>query len=312
MLLTEKTIHFLQSISFIYKDLQNGWVQILCPFCDDSTRKNSKISHGHFYLSKTFNYCNCFRCDYSNSLSKALISLGFNDKDSLKILTQNNTNNFYYFKNKLDVANSRDIAIHPFLEDNYQSFKEQYPNEFKQFLEYIYTRCYSIDPIKHLIQPVIKDSYLMASFYNFNGQKVTSRFITPHPKYRYMIEPNKRNYYFFQDIYNISDYDDIVICEGVFDLINLYRYYDNLNNAFFIAIGGKQFRKILKELLSNYLLIGNYRFNIILDNDLNFKPTKLINSCTDIIQQLNPHSSANFYIPNIYKDVSDLMQLEKI
>lgn len=311
-MLTENIVYFLQSISSIYKELNNGWVQILCPFCDDSTRKNTKISHGHFYIAKTTNYCHCFRCEYQNSLSRALTSLGFSDKASLLILTQNNTNNFYYFKNKLKTVD-KIHNIFNFLDDYYVKFKSNHPNEFDEFLKYIYSRCSDINPIEFLIQPIIKDGYLLAGFYNINGQYVTGRYITKHPKFRYLNENNAvKPYYFFQDIYNISDYSNIVICEGAFDLINLYRYYKHFNNAFYIAIGGKQFNKILKELLTSYLLIGNYHFNIILDNDLNMKSTKLINSCSNTIQSLNPFATISFFIPSLYKDVSDLVQLEKL
>jgi len=311
-MLTENIVYFLHGISSIYKELNNGWVQILCPFCDDATRKSSKISHGHFYIAKTFNYCHCFRCDYQNSLSRALTSLGFNDKTSLLVLTQNNTNNFYYFKNKLTPADKIN-GIFNFLEEYYLKFKNNNPIEFDIFLKYIYSRCGDINSIDFLMQPIIKDGYLLISFYNINGQLVTSRFITKHPKLRYLNEHNAvKPYYFFQDIYNISDYSNIVICEGAFDLINLYRYYKHFDNAFYIAIGGKQFSKILKELLTSYLLIGNYHFNIILDNDLNIKLTKLTNSCNNIIQALNPFATINFFIPSLYKDVTDLVQLEKI
>ena len=146
-----------------------------------------------------------------------------------------------------------------------------------------------------------------------NGQEVTYRYITNHPKHRYFIPPAKvKPYYFFQDIYDIGTYKEITICEGGFDLLNLYNYCNKFNNSFYISIGGKQFRKILKELITNYLLIGNYVFNIVLDNDENFKPTKLINACKDIVQQLNPHCKINFFIPTLSKDVTDLMYIERV
>lgn len=305
---------FISSFSFIYKDNGNGWVTVLCPFCDDATRKSGKISHGHFNISVNFNYCHCFRCDYSNSFSKALISLGFNDKESLSLISRNNTNNFQYYINKFNTKNSKIENPILLLEKYYENFKQQNPNRFNEFLKYIDTRCGSIDPINFLLKPFInKDNYLLCGFYNINGQEVTYRFITQHPKFRYFIPPNKvKPYYFFQDIYEINNYKEITICEGAFDLINLYRYNTMIKNSFYIAIGGKQFRKILKELITNYLLIGNYTFNIVLDNDLNFKPSKLISSCKDIVQQLNPYCKVNFFIPSLSKDVSDLMYLEKI
>lgn len=307
-------ILFLQSISYIYKDKNNGWVEIFCPYCDDSTRRSGRLSHGHFSISTTFNFCRCFRCDYTGSLNRTLISLGFNNKESLSLISKNNSNNFQYYNNRISTNNNKIEHIYTHLETYYQQFMESNPLQFSQFLEYIYHRCLSIDPIKFLIKPVIMDNrYLLAGFYNINGQEVTYRYITNHPKFRYYIPKSKvKPYYFFQDIYNLGNYKNIVISEGAFDLINTYKYTTTFDDAFYIAIGGKQFRKIIKELLVNYLLIGSYIFNIILDNDVDFKPMKLVDGCKDIIYQLNPYCKINFYIPIYSKDVSELVNLEKL
>lgn len=309
-------VSFLNSISFIYKVQNNGWIQALCPFCDDATRKTSRITHGHFYISNTFNFCQCFRCNHSSSLSKALLSLGFNDKESLRLLTKDNSEHFTYYLNKLNTKKQRLHNITEYLYKYYDSFESKYPNEFIQFKQYIYKRCLGINPLMFFIKPtILENKYLVATFHNINGDEITSRYITKHKKHRYYIPPNRdKTYYYFEDIYSIDERQNIVITEGGFDLINLYNYWSDIekDKSFYIAIGGKQFNKIIRELLCNYLLIGNYNFKVILDNDKGFKPTKLIWSCKNIITQFNPFCSVDFYQATLSKDVSDLMLLDKI
>lgn len=310
-MLHNNIVIFLKSISFIYKEQSSGWVQILCPFCDDATRKSGRIDHGHYHFSDLTNYAHCFRCDHRNSLSRDLISLGFNDAESLFTLTKSNTNNFQYYSNKLSKNKGQLADIHKYLANYYEEFKQQYPDKFNEFLSYIYSRCLGIDPIKFLIKPTIQDNYLLAGFYNINGQEVTNRYITYHKSRRYLIPANKaKPYYFFQDLYQISEFSQINICEGAFDLINLHEYSDL--NGFFIAIGGKQFPKILKELITAYLLIGTYTINIILDNDKGINLYKLKTPCKAIVAQLNPYIRLRFYMPMLSKDVSELVNLEEI
>jgi hypothetical protein len=304
---------FLNTISYIYKPVSNGsWLTILCPFCDDSTRKSGKITHGHFYIARYYNYCHCFRCDYSNSFTRTLAKLGFPNVELLKFLSKNNTEKYTYVHNKLSI-NNPNISKENLLE-YYENFKQKFPDRFNNFLSYLNYRCLNIDPIDFLIKPIIQNEYTLCSFYNYNGELSTSRFIN-HPKFRYIIPKNSKPYYYFQNIYNIDECKNIVITEGAIDLINIFNYCNLFNNknTFYISIGGKQFNKILKELISNYLLIGYYHFNIILDNDGNVNRfRKLINSCENNIYNLNTNCKISFYYPPNSKDFSDLNLLDKL
>jgi virulence-associated protein VapD len=306
-------VSFITSISPIFKPLSNGqWIQALCPFCDDSTRKY-KPDHGHFNIARFGNRVHCFRCEYSNSLSRAIISLGYNDYSVLALLSKNNTQNFVYANsNKLNT--SADVNIQQKTIEYHEWFKQKDSKLFNEYLTYIDLRMGNIDPCKFFIRPLYNNGYLLASFYNYNGILVTSRYITPHKKFRYLIPSNQiKPYYHFQPLIDIDTYTNIIICEGSIDLINIYNYNQYFNNGFYISIGGKQFRKIIKDLITNYLLIGNYTFNIILDNDgNNWKFKKLITSCVDMILSLNNQISINFYYPPLSKDFSDLNFIEKL
>lgn len=307
-------ISFLTSISSIFKKISNdSWVQILCPICDDSTRKSGRLDHGHMYISRYGNYCKCFRCDYSNSLSRMLQKLGYNDHATLSAISRNNTQNFTFYNQK-NLNNFADINIKDKIINYHTWFKENHNNLFINYLNYINNRCGNIDPIDFLLKPLIKDDYLLVSMYNFNGALVTSRYITYHKKFRYLIPSSQtKPYYYFQNILDIDTYKNIVICEGAIDLINISNYSQLFNNAFYIAIGGKQFKKILREIISNYLLIGNYNFHIIFDNDgKNYMYKKMMAGCTDTVYTLNQNVNISFYNPPISKDFSELNYLEQL
>jgi hypothetical protein len=294
----------LKKLSNIYKDMSNGWIQILCPYCNDSTRK-SHISHGHFYIAKSFNYCHCFRCEHSSTFTNFLKDLGFNDPSILKELSKQ-TGNIVFSNTKSRIViqkNIRDIII--------EIFNSIYIEYIKQFLNYIQIRCLIIDPIKFLLFPNIINNKVNCGFYNYNGVNIGYRIIEDSD-IRY-VKNNVTDYYFFQDINEIIKYKDIVICEGVFDLINLYNFspYFNNKNSFYIAINGRDYKKIVKELILNYLLIGSYRINIIFDNGIaNIDKIRYFHNMN--AKQLNTKIEFKYFKPIVSKDVSDIMNIQKL
>ena len=121
-----------------------------------------------------------------------------------------------------------------------------------------------------------------------------------------------KQYYFWSDIGRIDEYGSIVICEGAIDAINL-RHYSIFNSRanFFLAINGKYYTKVVKELITNFLLVGDYNFKIIFDSDiLNINQIKF--SIKRVIDQLNPGCTVEYYKPVYTKDVSELMYVRRI
>jgi hypothetical protein len=298
-------ISHLKSISTQFKDRGNGWIEIFCPYCNDATRRVG-ATHGHFNISKTFNYCHCFRCEHTSSFTKFLIESQFDDRLIIKELSKDLSKDYVFSKTK-----SREILISNLTENILEIYNNTNIIYLRNFLKYVFSRCLDIDPVEFLLFPNIINNELTCGFYNYNGINVCSRYINNLNK-RY--EKNRvTDYYFFQDMNLIGEYKHIVICEGGFDLINLYNYspFFNRQKSFYIAINGRDYKKIVRELIANYLLLGSQTINIVFDSGINdidkiMKANKLISS------QLNPQIQFNYFKPNISKDVSEIMSLAQI
>jgi hypothetical protein len=104
--------------------------------------------------------------------------------------------------------------------------------------------------------------------------------------------------------------NSIVICEGAFDSINMYNYLVSFKNSFFIAAGGAALHKLFNIILSQFLLIGKYTINIVVDNDYKFIDS-IINGCK-YYSQINSEIILKFWKPIMFKDVSDMMLLEQM
>ncbi len=300
-------IHHLRSISTIYKPTSGGkWIQLYCPYCNDSNRKLNP-DHGHLYICTTFPYFTCFRCNKSGGLLYLLQNTGFNDNNILKYLKSLHTSNIYY-NNYKQLKLSNNNIYYDELIKIHMDFKKLDLKKYNIFSKYIYNRCLNIDPIDFFIYPIIINGEVCCQFKNSNFDICTTRYLNKFNKQRY-ININK-NYYYFQDIKLIINYNSIVISEGAFDLINLYNYFKQFKNSFFIAAGGAALHKLFNILLSQFLLIGKYTINIVLDNNYDFT-NSIINGCK-YYAQINPNIILQFWKPAMSKDVSDIMLLNQI
>lgn len=290
----------------------DGYYEVMCPECDTSNQ--TKRYHGRIQL-KELNFT-CWRGCKSRSILSFLLNTGYNNQsviDELKTLTKrsnrcfvfNNNNNKYYTRSNFD----KDLRKS--LKGKHLDFKKEYSDKYNQYLEYINYRCGNINPIKYGFSPLIKNGKLAVEFYNSSGHPVTLRFVDQDSNMRYLKYKNG-GYYYFQKIEKvIDDYSSITICEGIFDAINLSKYYLNFSGSFFFAINNREYISILKYLITKYFLLGTYNFNIVFDKDINDNKNKLKYQLNEIKQKYNPECKINFYMPSYTKDVSELMIMEK-
>jgi hypothetical protein len=289
----------------LFKNTGKNFYQVFCFYCDDFNR-NNHVDHGHGNLGLDTLHYFCWRCEVSKSLLQYLIDQGFNDLKIINNLKKLKQSSYIFNRNTdhLNLENFNKVDI----KKKHLEFKRRDSNEYDEFLNYINKRCGSIDIIKYGISPLKRDSDLLIEFYNFIGVAVTARVIN-NPRKRYLKYQNS-DYYYFQNIYNILNYKNITISEGIFDIINISNYLYNLKNSFFFAINSRNYSSILKYLLTNYFLIGKYDFHIIFDKDImNLKNTK--SKLLSLKYQYNPEVNINFYIPSLTKDVSDLILIER-
>lgn len=281
-------INFIKSYSFIFKtNSSKTWIQILCPYCNDRYRKKT-ITHGHFYISRFYNFCKCFRCEARTTINDFLIDINYpyTIPDLFKVKVK-------YIKDEYTIKNNE--------YDLTSKIKNITKDQFKIFKSYVMFRLGIVDYLFFKIYPIIINNNLAVGFDNYYNNFVTARFINPINNFRYYKE--KSEYYFFQEP---MKYNNIVLTEGIFDCINIYKYctlFDR-KNTFYIAINGNNYSNCIYDIIRNYYMIGDYTFNIILDKDVNFK-IKLNN-------KLNPNIIYNQFKPKYSKDFSEFALLEKI
>lgn len=293
-----------KQVSKICKPNTSGWYECFCPYCDDSTRKNNPRS-GHFHLSPTFPFAHCFRCGTKVSLDKYLIDTGFKNLDILYSLKKFS---LFTFSNKTNIIKYiSEFDIKHKIEEHYISFIKTYPKIFKEFRKYIYSRCLDINPIDFLITPIFLNNILQIQFFNRSGELSMTRNISLY-KSRYI---SNSKYYFFQNISDIDKFETIIITEGAFDLINLFRYSLLFKNSFFISIGGISYQTLITDIISNFLLIGKYTINIVFDNNI-YNINKCIKTILYKGNILNPNIYFNFYKPILGKDVSEFISITQI
>ena len=296
-------IYHIKNYSRIFKlNSKQDWIQILCPYCDDATRKSSGISHGHFYLSRNFNFAQCFRCDTKTSIKKFLIDIHFENKNLLNSIFKNNLNVNYSSEIKRGYYDNENIII------KHETFRKNNLNDYRKFVNYINKRVGNIDFEKFFLYPIYINSKVCVSFNNSLNEVSTIRFIDNNNIKYYKLQ-NSVNYFFQQP----NNFNEIVVCEGAFDLINLYKYSPlfNTNNTFYIALNGRSYISNLSSIIINNFMIGNYNINIIFDKDIKNIETikKQIHLKTNL---LNPEITTKFYIPTLFKDVSEFNQLQII
>lgn len=295
---TEIVNHLKQHSAIFKLNNQSDWIQVLCSYCDDAHRKTN-IRHGHFYISRYFNFSQCFRCEKRISTKRFLLDIGFDNKQLLNNLFKNNITLSSDYKlnhnnNKVDIIN-----IH-------KNFQRQYPKQYSKFIDYIKYRLNDVDFELFKLYPLFKNNKLSVGFNNYYNNFSTLRFIEKN-EIKYFKESNSQKYFFN----NPLNYNNIIITEGVFDLINLYKYSTIFDKGFYVALNGRSYISDIYKLISNYYMIGHFTFHIVFDADVKNLEilTKNIINKNNI---LNPMIKYKFYKPTISKDVSDLNLIQFI
>lgn len=297
-------IHHIKTVNHGLFRSHGDWIETFCNYCGDYERKYNP-NHGHLYIAKTFPFYVCFRCDTRGPLFKLLIDTHFTDQEVLRQVKFSQGGSYTYNKSGLKKKYNKQVD----LISTYRYFQKKHPQLFEQFLNYIYQRCLDIDPMKYFLHPGIIDNKLVCNLLNYDNSFVTARFIGNYGKLRYK-NPSDKQFYYFQNIHEIDTFENIIICEGAFDLINLHNYWRQMN-GFYLSMGGMVYNKIIRNLLTDYLLIGKYKFQVIFDQGI-YKMDNIKRSITDSINQLNPLCSVNFHVPSSTKDVSELMMLTEV
>lgn len=293
----------LKSISPTFDEVGDHYI-ICCPYCDDAIRKPI-IDHGHCYISKTIPVFYCHRCDSTGTILDLLKITEYNNEQILHDLKQ--IVKFKIDKNYLRInkSNKDIIKVKDFI---YKKIKEIGKEKLNIYYDYLQRRIGWVDYMKFLLFPDIIENQLVVGFMNYDGDIISYRFIQNNNK-RYKKESGYS--YYFQQIDKINQYQNVIICEGQFDLISLYLYniqFDN-SNSFYLCCNGKNYINVVKMLLHNYLFLSNVNIYIVFDNDTPKYWRK------NIIQKLSiiaPQFSFYGLVPKYLKDANDCSELKFI
>lgn len=301
-------MNFLKSSAAVFQDNGNEYITH-CPYCDDALRPNAR-AHGHLYISKTNPVFHCFRCETSGHLGTLLRDLGFTDEDVLKEL---GISKFLNVHESSVIKKKKDTSVEEFIANRNHRFAVGDRANYIKFRKYIFKRIGNYcDFNKYLITPEIINRQLCASFYNCGGNFVTARILEPTNNYRYIRNKGVSELYYFQDL-DFDKYKNIVVTEGVFDCIKLYRFSDHFpkNETFYVAILGKNYPKTINWILTTQIPIGKYNINLVFDNDNKlYKKTMFI--CRKICSRINKNISINGYKPVLLNDAGEYPFLEQI
>ena len=299
-------INFLKSGSNVYQET-GGEIIIHCPYCDDALRPNAK-SHGHLYISTNSPVFHCFRCETSGHLGTLLRDLGFSNLDVLKEL---GSSKFLRIQEK-SVIQKKKTDVRKLVESKNKNFFSGDSNNYLTFEKYIHGRLGVCDINKYLITPEIINKKLCASFYNQIGNFVTARILNPTANFRYIRNKDVSEDYYFQEM-DFDRYTEIVITEGVFDAIKLYRFSGIFpkDRTFYLSILGKNYGKAVNYLISNHLMFGKYKINLVFDNDNKWMKGAVC-TCRKISKRLNSAVEIYGYHPNFGNDACECPFLEEV
>jgi len=305
--------HLKQISPNMFRVISQGEIIIHCPFCDDALRKKA-LSHGHLYLSTSIPVFSCFRCNSSGTLLTLLLQTGFDDQDVLKYISSFIKINFTkdYFRTRRKMMHApRFSYLKKELLKYTSNFKKNYYNQYVEYDNYIKSRIGpDINPTTFLISPLIYKNNTTCRFTNYIGENVAIRYFNNVSNRRYVLNKDTSNLYYFQDIN--KEINNITICEGPFDIINLYLYSDLFKNNVFISINGKNYVNNIERLVIMYYLIDELQINIVFDKDNYQKYKKILYMLEKIIQIYNAKIWINAYKPLVGNDVADFPAVVKI
>ena len=302
-------INFLKSTSSVYQDVGREII-IHCPYCDDALRPNAR-SHGHLYISTDSPVFHCFRCETSGYLGILLRDLGFSDPGILEIFGKPRVTKLK--EKSLIRKKSSDRDIHEVIKNKNLNFSRGDQNSYNTFEKYIYRRLGSYCDInKYLITPEFINKRLCAGFYNSAGYFVTARILDPINNIRYIRDRGSSEMYFFQNL-DFDEYKTIVLTEGVFDSIKLYRFSSRFpkNQTFFLSILGKNYGRAVNWLASQHIPIGNFNVNLVFDNDNKYLK-KTLCLCRKIAGRINSKIEVRGFHPTLLNDAGEFPYLEEV
>lgn len=284
-----------------YQTTNKKEVRVRCPYCQDG--KNP--ADAHFYIKMQPPFCfHCFKCETSGVLTNnTLRDLNIFDNDAAVNLI-NASKNFkansgiqkltYKKKNLINKPVDSKIsrnAVNYFNNRFHSNFTNEYiVNQFKTVTDPIaFFNENNIIPMKDNFGNSLYNFEQAIGFISSDSSHIIFRDLSGQQKSRYFnlslcpdeyTDMNSKMYNIKSDIDILQDKIDLVITEGIFDIIGVYThfYQNNNENTIFAAACGKAYNAVIL----NYIRKGFLNLNITIysdgDVDLSFYKALKYNS----------------------------------
>lgn len=305
---------------------------VRCPYCGDSSTAN----HGHFNIridpsDNSVMVYNCFRCPAGGVVTPDVLErLGISDSNILMSVSAMNRN-----------APIRDVSRY-IAQDSLLQFDYKQPDilRYPDKIEYINKRlgrtfdekeCQDIKVITSLkdfldtnsikeitVQPSVAEylERVYVGFLSFGNSYILFRDTSERSKYKWVKYPVLEKardtlcFYSINSEINPFTCDEITInmAEGVMDILGAaYHFGENAKNHINIAVGGKFYEKILRQLVAMGFIGNNIKVQIYSDNDAEFNTKSVSDTALEVYRKIfkdrkQLFGSMNVWINSIGKD----------
>lgn len=286
-----------------------------CPFCNDNKR--------HCYVKIDINdnspvVYHCFKC-----LSHGIINKKFLDYFGLRFEIPK-FGNFKSFTNKKKAEDH--VSIDPSLtfvneQDNINSIQEYTYRKIKETptIEELQMFQYIANPIKYSREILsLRDNeykYRNRNWFKLTNGSMIGRHVQDGTEINWLkIKPNNVSsslLYKFRKPIDLYSPINVMIAEGIMDVIGLYYHYKEFDNCMFIAVLGKGYNNALEHLLNIGIFGSSVNVKIFKDSDVD--NNYLINTCYNPYKNL--FNKIDLYENLIGKDYglpSEFVDIHKI
>lgn len=267
-----------------FQPRNDGWSSIRCPFCGDSDTPD----HTHFYIKCGKDPAEplvfrCFKCNKKGRLTASVLKMiGVTNNAALDLLTSGKYNRFVQDEDtKIKFDNFGNIA------DGQTQIDYIEHRLGKGFTEADYNRfrlLWNIDNVKDFITnqsvqhslPNNKESitFLTDDF----CMMLTRTFEEGHGSWRKIKIRDKQgaSFYTIESTIDLFTQEPIVIniAEGVFDILSVYKNFNDVKNSVFLAVLCSDYIPGLDYLIKKGIVGKNVQVRIYIDQGIDEKGLK--------------------------------------
>lgn len=264
----EKGVPLFQKVSF-------DQYKIRCPFCGDSVIKD----HAHMYLkcSSDINepiLYHCFKCNIGGKINQAFL-----DKIGVTLTvpeTLSYFNKLSSAKSKYDISEGTPDLDSPQYKYLQYRLHEDFSIEELSKFRIVWDIESLVDIITNKrIKNTLPSNRNSISFYTDDNCCLLTRSFDDTIRWKKTtLFPSSRSFYSIRrDLDLFSKRVNVIIAEGVFDILSLYKnFYDE--NGVYIATLGSDYCSAIEYSISLGLIGSSVNMNIYLDSDIDLKKIK--------------------------------------